>query len=76
MMSNSDLHSSMSPSGPPKFSAMQLLKVISRLSAPETHYLPYFHLCRELGVRAVDGMIKGRVLDLRQTETVVVNSYH
>ena len=70
MMSNGDLHSSMSSSGPPEFSAMQLLKVMSRLSAPETHYLPYFHLCRELGVRAVDGMIKGRVLDLRWTETV------
>jgi hypothetical protein len=70
MMSNGDLHSSMSSSGPPEFSAMQLLKVMSRLAAPETHYLPYFHLCRELGVRAVDGMVKGRVLDLRWTETV------
>ena len=70
MMSNGDLHSSMSSSRPPEFSAMQLLKVMSRLAAPETHYLPYFHLCRELGVRAVDGMVKGRVLDLRWTETV------
>jgi hypothetical protein len=70
MMSNGDLQSSMSSSGPPEFSAMQLLKVMSRLAAPETHYIPYFHLCRELGVRAVDGMIKGRVLDLRWTETV------
>ena len=66
----SDQHSSMSSSRPPEFSAMQLLKVMSRLAAPETHYLPYFHLCRELGVRAVDGMVKGRVLDLRWTETV------
>ena len=70
MMSNVDLHSSMSSSRPPEFSAMQLLKVMSRLAAPETHYLPYFHLCREFGVRAVDGMVKGRVLDLRWTETV------
>ena len=70
MMSNGDQHSSMSSSRPPEFSAMQLLKVMSRLAAPETHYLPYFHLCRELGVRAVDGMVKGRVLDLRWTETV------
>ena len=70
MMSNGDQHSSMSSSRPPEFSAMQLLKVMSRLAAPETYYLPYFHLCRELGVRAVDGMIKGRVLDLRWTETV------
>ena len=56
--------------GPPEFSAMELLKVMSRLARPETQYLPYFHLCRELGVRAVDGMVKGRVLDLRWTETV------
>ena len=70
MMSNGDQHSSISSSRPPEFSAMQLLKVMSRLAAPETHYLPYFHLCRELGVRAVDGMVKGRVLDLRWTETV------
>ena len=69
-MSNGDLHSSMSSSRPPEFSAMQLLKVMSRLATPETHYLPYFHLCRELGVRAVDGMVKGRVSDLRWTETV------
>ena len=63
-------HSSLSSYGPPEFSAMQLLKVMSRLADPQTHYLPYFHLCRELGVRAVDGMVKGRVLDLRWTETV------
>ena len=69
-MMSGDQHSSMSTSRPPEFSAMQLLKVMSRLAAPETHYLPYFHLCRELGVRAVDGMVKGRVLDLRWTETV------
>ena len=70
MMSNGDQHSSISSSRPPEFSAMQLLKVMSRFAASETHYLPYFHLCRELGVRAVDGMVKGRVLDLRWTETV------
>lgn len=52
------------------FSAMQLLKVMSRLTQPDAQYLPYFLLCRELGVRAVDGMVKGRVLDLRWTETV------
>ena len=69
-MMSGDQHSSMSTSRPPEFSAMQLLKVMSRLAAQETHYLPYFHLCRELGVRSVDGMVKGRVLDLRWTETV------
>ncbi|GLB39892.1 hypothetical protein LshimejAT787_0704020 [Lyophyllum shimeji] len=52
------------------FTAMQLLKVMSRLTQPDTAYLPYFMLCRELGVRAVDGMVKGRLLDLRWTETV------
>ncbi|KAG6841055.1 hypothetical protein C0991_002266 [Blastosporella zonata] len=52
------------------FSAMQLLKVMSRLTQPDTGYIPYFLLCRELGVRAVDGMVKGRLLDLRWTVTV------
>jgi hypothetical protein len=52
------------------FTAMQLLKVMSRLTKPDTPYLPYFMLCRELGVRAVDGMVKGRVLDLRWTVPV------
>lgn len=51
------------------FSAMQLLKVMSRLSQPVA-FLPYFLLCREMGVRAVDGMVKSRVLDLRWTEVV------
>lgn len=55
------------------FSAMQLLKVMSRLSQPGVKYLPYFLLCREMGVRAVDGMVKGRVLDLRWTELVKAN---
>lgn len=55
---------------PPEFGAMELLRVMSRLARAETTYIPYFHLCRELGVRAVDGMVKGRVLDLRWTEPV------
>lgn len=49
---------------------MQLLKVMSRLTQPDVAFLPYFLLCREIGVRAVDGMVKGRILDLRWTETV------
>ncbi|KAF9485627.1 hypothetical protein BDN70DRAFT_870925 [Pholiota conissans] len=65
-----DAQSSMGINGPPEFSAMELLKVMSRFARPETQYIPYFHLCRELGVRTVDGMIKGRVLDLRWTEPV------
>jgi len=32
--------------------------------------LPYFLLCREIGVKAVDGMVRGRVLDLRWTDIV------
>ncbi|KAJ7130273.1 hypothetical protein C8R44DRAFT_829697 [Mycena epipterygia] len=52
------------------FSAMELLKVMGRLAQRNVPYLPYFPLCRELGVRAVDGMVKGRVLDLRWTEPV------
>jgi hypothetical protein len=32
--------------------------------------IPYFPLCRELGVGAVDGMVKGRILELRWTETI------
>lgn len=56
------------------FSAMQLLKVMSRLTQPDVASLPYFLLCRELGVRAVDGMVRGRVLDLRWTETVTKES--
>lgn len=66
---------SMGMNGPPEFSAMQLLKVMSRLSKIDTPYLPYFHLCRELGVRAVDGMVKGRVLDLRWTECVSATGF-
>ncbi|KIY69798.1 hypothetical protein CYLTODRAFT_435963 [Cylindrobasidium torrendii FP15055 ss-10] len=54
----------------PEFNAMQLLNVMSRLTAPGVEYLSYFALCREIGVRAVDGMVKGRVLDLRWTEVV------
>ncbi|KAJ7201032.1 hypothetical protein GGX14DRAFT_465496 [Mycena pura] len=46
-----------------EFSAMDLLK-------PGVRNLAYFPLCRELGLRTVDGMVKGRVLDLRWTECV------
>ncbi|KAI0634090.1 hypothetical protein C8Q77DRAFT_1055652 [Trametes polyzona] len=52
------------------FSAYQLLKVMNRLAQPGARSLPYFLLCRELGARAVDGMVKGRILDLRWTEPV------
>ncbi|KAI0357825.1 hypothetical protein OH77DRAFT_1398212 [Trametes cingulata] len=52
------------------FSAYQLLKVMNRLAQPGARSLPYFLLCREMGARAVDGMVKGRILDLRWTEPV------
>ena len=53
---------------------MELLNVMSRLTKSDVDYLPYFALCREIGVRAVDGMVKGRVLDLRWTKTVTNES--
>ncbi|OSC99671.1 hypothetical protein PYCCODRAFT_1446641 [Trametes coccinea BRFM310] len=52
------------------FTAYQLLKVMNRLAQPGARSLPYFLLCREMGARAVDGMVKGRILDLRWTEPV------
>jgi hypothetical protein len=45
------------------FSATQLLRVMSRLAQPGVRALPYFGLCREMGVVAVDGMVKGRILE-------------
>jgi len=52
------------------FSALQLLRVMSRLTQPGVRSLPYFMLCREFGVRAVDGMVRGRILDLRWMDPV------
>ena len=52
------------------FTAMKLLKVMSHWTQPDVTFLPYSSLCREIGVRAVDGMVKGRVLNLRWTELV------
>ncbi|EKM56706.1 uncharacterized protein PHACADRAFT_141576 [Phanerochaete carnosa HHB-10118-sp] len=53
-----------------EFTAIQLLKVMDRLVQPGTRALSYFHLCREMGARAVDGMVRGRILDLRWTDPV------
>lgn len=50
------------------FNAMQLLKVMSRIT--QQSYIPYFILCRELGIRAVDSMIRSKILDLRWTEPI------
>ncbi|KAL0567601.1 hypothetical protein V5O48_014388, partial [Marasmius crinis-equi] len=52
------------------FTAIQLLKVMARITQEGVEWLPYFMLCREFGVRAVDGMVRGRVLELRWTEAV------
>ncbi|KAJ2970279.1 hypothetical protein NUW54_g12762 [Trametes sanguinea] len=43
---------------------------MNRLAQPGARSLPYFLLCREMGARAVDGMVKGRILDLRWTDPV------
>lgn len=59
--------------GPDKtaeFTAIQLLKVMDRLVQPGTRALSYFHLCREMGARAIDGMVRGRILDLRWTDPI------
>ncbi|KAI0685181.1 hypothetical protein BC835DRAFT_1290862 [Cytidiella melzeri] len=53
-----------------EFTAIQLLKVMNRFAQPGTRALSYFHLCREMGARAVDGMVRGRILDLRWTDPV------
>lgn len=51
------------------FSAMQLLKVMTRLTQRnDVPYLPYFMLCREMGAVTVNGMVKARILDLRWTD--------
>ncbi|TCD61376.1 hypothetical protein EIP91_008545 [Steccherinum ochraceum] len=57
-------------SGQAEFTAIQLLKVMNRLAQPGTRALSYFMLCREMGVQAVDGMVRGRILDLRWTDPI------
>ena len=55
------------------FSASQLVKVMIKLAENEdgpARALPYFLLCKEIGVKAVDGMVRGRILDLRWTDVV------
>jgi hypothetical protein len=54
----------------PEFTPMQLLKVMSRFTTGGVMYLPYFHLCRELGAKAVDGMIRGKVVDVKWTDGI------
>jgi hypothetical protein len=55
------------------FTASQLVKVMVKLIENEdgpARALPYFLLCKEIGVKAVDGMVRGRILDLRWTDVV------
>ena len=50
------------------FTPVALLKVCKRLLKEKA--IPYFPLCRELGARAVDGLVRGRILELRWTESI------
>lgn len=52
------------------FTVPDLLKVMSRLAPGKEEALSYFALCRELGALAVDGMVRGRILELRWSSTV------
>lgn len=58
------------PPDAPSFTGVQLLRVLARLTEPGVRSLSYFMLCREFGARAIDGMVRGRILDLRWTEPV------
>lgn len=52
------------------FDAKQLLKVMKIMVEPP-YSAPYFTMCRDIGTKAVDSMIKARILELRWTKTVV-----
>ncbi|KAI0080424.1 hypothetical protein K474DRAFT_1657845 [Panus rudis PR-1116 ss-1] len=58
------------PEDAAEYTALQLLKVMNRLIQPGTRALSYFLLCREFGARAVDAMVRGRILDLRWTDPI------
>ncbi|KAJ3482419.1 hypothetical protein NLI96_g6990 [Meripilus lineatus] len=78
LVANADPHASpptFSPAGTgsdaaAEFTAIQLLKVMNRFAQPGARALSYFLLCREIGARAVDGMVRGRILDLRWTDPI------
>ncbi|KIY49830.1 hypothetical protein FISHEDRAFT_40955 [Fistulina hepatica ATCC 64428] len=66
-----------SPDGPdtdavfvPPFTAMELIRVMRYISASPTPFVSYFALCREFRARAIDGMIAGKILDLRWNDAV------
>ncbi|GAA6060163.1 hypothetical protein JCM10212_005164 [Sporobolomyces blumeae] len=60
----------MEQSNEAEFSRQDLLTVMSRLAPGRQEALPYFALCREIGARAADGMVRGRILELRWSSTV------
>lgn len=57
------------PESEAEFSRDDLLWVMRRL-VKEPYSLPYFDLCKKIGTRHADGMIKTRILELRWTRTV------
>ena len=52
------------------FSPTDLIQVMKRLTQ-SPYSVPYFKLCREIGTKNVDSMIKTRILELRWTRTIV-----
>ncbi|GAA5863072.1 hypothetical protein JCM3774_001412 [Rhodotorula dairenensis] len=66
-------HASPSPFGESdaaEFKASDLLSVMQHLQPGAKDSMLYFPLCRKLGAQAVDGMIRGRLLELRWTEAI------
>lgn len=74
--------SSEPPSDPENFTAKDLLTVMKRLSSSSSSInsslstdedyksIPYFPLCRELGVHQVDSLIRAKVIELRWSPTI------
>lgn len=71
---NASPHAAPSPFGDSEagadFKPSDLLRVMQRLQPGADDALPYFPLCREMGARAVDGMVRGRLLELRWSAAV------
>ena len=66
-------HASPSPFGESdaaEFKAADFLRVMQHLQPGAKDSILYFPLCRKLGAQAVDGMIRGRLLELRWTEAI------
>lgn len=66
--SNDDHSQNNGPASTQDFTPQDLLFVCKRLL--EEKAIPYFPLCRELGAKAVDGLVKGRILELRWVEAI------